>query len=126
LLIEERQALLCGREHPLFGRAELNGELLQGQDGVHHPYRFIGADEPWQTSARSGQVEGTLAFILSGAHIGYLPRHIAAPSESRGRLRALLPDVYGFTVQFHLASHRGRQPSEAQQAFVTDLMAAFA
>jgi LysR family transcriptional regulator, transcriptional activator for bauABCD operon len=96
---------------------------------VHHPYRFIGVDEPWQpsaSSARSEQVEGTLAFVLSGTHIGYLPRHIAAPWEARGRLRALLPEVYGFTVQFHLASHRGRQPSEAQQAFETDLLAAFA
>lgn len=129
LLFEEQQALFCGRDHPLFGRTELDGELLQQQDGVHHPYRFIGADEPWQavaSSARSEQVEGTLAFILSGAHIGYLPRHIAAPWKARGLLRALLPEVYGFTVQFHLASHRGRQPSEAQQAFVTDLLAAFA
>ncbi|QLC72661.1 hypothetical protein LPB260_18035 [Pseudomonas sp. LPB0260] len=39
---------------------------------------------------------------------------------------AQLPERYGFTVQFHLASHRGRQPSEAQQAFETDLLAAFA
>ncbi|MBS7664238.1 LysR family transcriptional regulator [Pseudomonas lalucatii] len=127
-LFEEPQALFCGRDHPLFEQAGFGAESLQEQDGVHHPYRFIGADEPWQaaaSSARSEQVEGTLAFVLSGAHIGYLPRHIAAPWEARGRLRALLPEVLGFSVQFHLASHRGRQPSEAQRAFVDDLLGAF-
>jgi hypothetical protein len=40
-------------------------------------------------------------------------------------LRALLPERLGFHVQFHLASHRGRQPSEAQQAMVEDLLRAF-
>ncbi|WPC07200.1 LysR family transcriptional regulator [Pseudomonas benzenivorans] len=129
LLFEERQALYCAAEHPLFVRAEVRPEQLRDADGVHHPYRYILPDEPWQaaaSSARSEQVEGTLAFVLSGAHIGYLPRHIAAPWEARGRLRALLPEEFGFSVQFRLASHRGRQPSEAQLAFVDDLLGAFA
>ena len=54
----------------------------QGCDRVVHPYRFISADEPWQggtSSARCEQVEGSLALILSGAHLGYLPEHIAQP-----------------------------------------------
>ncbi|MDM8350825.1 LysR family transcriptional regulator [Pseudomonas sp. sp1636] len=128
-LFVEEQALYCAASHPLFGQTEVSREQLQGEDGVHHPYRFTRADEPWQSansSARSEQVEGTLAFILSGAHIGYLPRHIAAPWEARGQLRALLAERLDFSVQFHLASHRGRQPSEAQQAFVADLLGAFA
>lgn len=94
-----------------------------------HPYRFIAADEPWQagaSSARSEQVEGTLAFILSGAHIGYLPEHIAAPWVARGQLQALLPAQQGFSVEFRLAQHRARQPSEAQRALVEDLLSAFA
>lgn len=127
-LFEEAQALYCGRGHPLFAQAEVSREQLQQQDGVHHPYRFIQPDQPWQStasSARSEQVEGSLAFVLSGAHIGYLPRHIAAPWEARGQLRALLPEALGFSVRFHLASHRGRQPSEAHRAFAEDLREAF-
>ncbi len=132
-LFAEPQALYCGAGHPLFAQPNVSREQLRQYDGVHHPYRFIQLDEPWQavsSSARCEQVEGSLAFILSGAHIGYLPRHIAAPWVARGQLRELLDGRSGepldFSVQFHLASHRGRQPSEAQRAFVEDLQQAFA
>ncbi|RJG12316.1 LysR family transcriptional regulator [Pseudomonas cavernicola] len=127
-LFSEEQLLYCGRGHPLFSRQQIVKVDLDGCDRVHHPYRFISADEPAQSSlssARTEQVEGSLAFILSGAHIGYLPGHIAGPWETRGLLRVLLPEQLGYTVQFHLASHRGRQPSEAQQAFVEDVLGAF-
>jgi DNA-binding transcriptional LysR family regulator len=67
-----------------------------------------------------------LAFVLSGAHLGYLPTHIAAPWVASGRLRALLPKQLSFSVNFYLGSHRGRQPSEAQKAFVADLFSTFA
>ena len=128
-LFIEQQQLYCGRGHPLFGRTDLGAEDLDRCDGVLHPYRFIAADEPWQagaSSARSEQVEGTLAFILSGAHIGYLPEHIAAPWVARGQLQALLPAQQGFSVEFRLAQHRARQPSEAQRALIEDLLSAFA
>ena len=71
-------------------------------------------------------MEGTLAFILFGAHIGYLPERIATPWVTRGQLLALQPEQQGFNVEFRLAQHRGRQPSEAQQALVEDLLAVFA
>ncbi len=128
-LFSESQHLYCGQGHPLFSRARINPADLDDCDRVLHPYRFIAADEPWQSgssSARCEQVEGSLAFILSGAHIGYLPQHIAAPWVARGQLRALQPQQLGFSVEFRLAQHRGRQPSEAQQALEQDLLAAFA
>lgn len=84
--------------------------------------------EPFQSapsSAQTEQLDGALAFILSGRHIGYLPEHIAAPWLARGRLRALLADKLGFAVQFYLASHRGQHPSDAQRAFNEDLLRAF-
>lgn len=127
-LFSEPQRLYCGRGHPLFARETVDAVELQRCDGVLHPYRFIAADEPWQaatSSARSEQVEGSLAFILSGAHIGYLPEHVAAPWEARGLLRAMLPKSQDFAVEFCLARHRARQPSEAQQALEEDLLAAF-
>lgn len=128
-LFAEQQHLYCGRGHPLFEQGQVDAADLAHCDGVLHPYRFIAADEPWQagsSSARSEQVEGSLAFVLSGAHVGYLPEHIAAPWVARGQLRALQPEQQGFSVEFRLAQHRGRQPSEAQQALVEDLLAVFA
>lgn len=126
-LFDERQRLYCSRQHPLFGRKALNVEDLQDCDRVVHPYRFISADEPWQggiSSARCEQVEGSLTFILSGAHLGYLPEHVAEPWVARGSLYAL-PGEWDFTVQFRLASHRGHSASEAQKAFTEDLLSAF-
>lgn len=128
-LFSEQQRLYCAKDHPLFGVRQPSQAQLDACDGVLHPYRFISAAEPFQpasSSARSEQVEGCLSFILSGAHIGYLPRHIAAPWQARGLLKALGPEELAFTVQFHLAQHRGRAPSEAQLALLEDLQAAFA
>ncbi|MBD9427296.1 LysR family transcriptional regulator [Pseudomonas sp. PDM15] len=128
-LFEEQQSLYCAKGHPLFGQAKVSHADLDACDRVLHPYRFIAADEPWQagsSSARCEQVEGSLAFILSGAHIGYLPQHVAAPWVASGQLREVLPNEVGFSVQFRLTRHRGRQPSEAQQALNADLLASFA
>ncbi|MBF7731534.1 LysR family transcriptional regulator [Pseudomonas sp. N040] len=128
-LFSEQQALYCASGHPLFQREQISREDLAGCDLVYHPYRSITATQPLQTrqsSAHCEQVEGSLAFILSGAHIGYLPEHIAAPWLASGQLRALLPAQLGFRVQFHLANHRGRHPGDAQRALVEDLLAAFA
>jgi DNA-binding transcriptional LysR family regulator len=127
-LFEEQQSLYCAKGHPLFGQAKVSHANLDACDRVLHPYRFIAADEPWQagsSSARCEQVEGSLAFILSGAHIGYLPQHVAAPWVASGQLREVLPNEAGFSVQFRLTRHRGRQPSEAQLALNADLLASF-
>ena len=127
-LFSEQQRLYCGKDHPLFGVAKPSQAQLEACDGVLHPYRFIGAAEPFlpaHSSARSEQVDGCLSFILSGAHIGYLPEHVAAPWQARGQLQPLGSKPLGFSVQFHLAQHRGRQPSEAQLACQHDLLAAF-
>ncbi|NBA93420.1 LysR family transcriptional regulator [Pseudomonas sp. R5(2019)] len=129
LLFCETQQLYCAKGHPLFTRTDVSVEALQQVDRVEHPYRFLKSREPFhggQCSARSEQVEGALAFILSGRHIGYLPCHFAAPWVERGLLRALDELALGFEAPFHLASHRAQPPSEAQQAMTQDLVSAFA
>lgn len=128
-LFSEPQGLYCGIGHPAFDDHAVSRESLADADQVHHPYRFVVADEPLQTSrssARGEQVDGSLAFILSGHHVGYLPKHIAAPWLERGQLRELLPGELGFEVAFSLTRHRGRHPGDAEQAFASDLLAAFA
>jgi DNA-binding transcriptional LysR family regulator len=128
-LFRERQVLHCAQGHPLFEGGEPSLQDLQRADRVHHPYRLVQTREPLQSassSAQTEQVDGALAFILSGRHIGYLPEHIAAPWLARGRLRALQAEALGFEVQFHLARHRGQHPGDAQQALSEDLLAAFA
>ncbi|HUE90799.1 LysR family transcriptional regulator [Pseudomonas sp.] len=128
-LFRERQVLYCAQGHPLFEGREPSLEELQRADRVHHPYRPTQTREPLQSaisSAQAEQVDGVLTFILSGRHIGYLPKHIALPWLARGRLRALQAEALGFEAQFHLARHRGQRPSDALQALNEDLLAAFA
>lgn len=128
-LFDEQQRLYCAKGHPLFGVKSPSQAQLEACDGVHHPYRFSVPAEPFlprQSTARTEQIEGTLTFILSGAHIGYLPRHIAEPWQARGYVQPLGTETLGFNVQFHLANHRGRNPSEAQLALMEDLKLAFA
>lgn len=127
-LFREPQHLYCGAGHPLFVEPNPDLEALRNTDVVDHPYRFFRNDQPLygkQSSARSEQVEGTLAFILSGKHLGYLPEHFARSWEDSGLLRAIGQPALSFEVAFHLARHRAQVPGDAQLAFEEDLLAAF-
>lgn len=128
-LFSETQHLYCALGHPLFANEAPDDQALQACDRVDHPYRFLRSDEPFQgqrCSARSEQVEGTLAFILSGKHVGYLPSHFARSWEDQGLLKAVRRNDMSFEVSFHLARHRAQIPGDAQKALEQDLLAAFA
>ncbi|MDF0733687.1 LysR family transcriptional regulator [Pseudomonas entomophila] len=126
-LFEERQRLYCGQRHALFASPHITREQLLEADQVHHPYRFLKQGEPFRSrhsSALAEQIDSALTLILSGHHIGYLPCHCAESWEAGGLLRPLDPTL-DFVVPFTLARHRGQAPSEAQHAFIQDLLAAF-
>lgn len=128
-LFREPQRLYCAAPHPLFKQPAPTLDDLARCDQVLHPYRMGNVQEPFRStlsSVRAEHVEASLAFILSGAHIGYLPEHIAAPWVHSAQLRSLLPDTLAFEVQFYLALHRGRPVSDVQRAFTDDLLSAFA
>lgn len=127
-LFSETQHLYCAPGHPLFTDEAPDDAALQACDRVDHPYRFLRSDEPFQgkvCSARSEQVEGTLAFILSGKHVGYLPNHYARQWQDKGLLRTVREGELIFDVAFHLARHRAQVPGDAQKAFEEDLLSAF-
>ena len=127
-LFSETQHLYCAPGHPLFTDEAPDDAALQACDRVDHPYRFLRSDEPFQgkvCSARSEQVEGTLAFILSGKHVGYLPNHYARQWQDKGLLRPVREGELSFDVAFHLARHRAQVPGDAQKAFEQDLLCAF-
>lgn len=128
-LFSETQHLYCAHGHPLFNDEAPDDQALQACDRVDHPYRFLRSDEPFQgqrCSARSEQVEGTLAFILSGKHVGYLPSHFARSWEDLGLLKAVRRSDMSFEVAFHLARHRAQIPGDAHKALEQDLLTAFA
>lgn len=128
-LFSETQHLYCAPGHTLFTDDAPSDAALEVCDRVDHPYRFLRVDEPFQgkhCSARSEQVEGTLAFVLSGKHVGYLPEHYARGWQEKGLLRPVREGELSFEVAFHLARHRAQVPGDAQKALEEDLLAAFA
>ncbi len=127
-LFSETQHLYCAAGHPLFTLPDPDAAALAASDLVEHPYRFLRNDLPLHSragSARSEQVEGTLAFILSGQHVGHLPEHFARSWQDLGLLKAIGQPQHSFEVTFHLARHRAQLPGDAQLAFEEDLLAAF-
>ncbi|MGC1330152.1 LysR family transcriptional regulator [Pseudomonas sp.] len=128
-LFTEIQQLYCAPGHPLFEGVGHREADVRAADRVEHPYRFLQNRETQvmaHSSARSEQVEGTLAFILSGRHIGYLPRHYAQPWVEKGLMRCIEEQNGLFEVPFYLAGRRGQAASEAQRAFAEDVLASFA
>ncbi|WP_312156164.1 LysR family transcriptional regulator [Pseudomonas sp.] len=127
-LFAETQRLYCGQGHPLFTAETVSREQLLEADQVRHSYRFLQGTDAFQSqrsSAQAEQIESVLTFILSGRHVGYLPCHYAEPWLLRGMLR-VLDSGLDFVVPFTLARHRGQVPEDTQEAFVQDLLAAFA
>lgn len=111
-LFEERQNLYCGQGHPLFSAAEasVTDVVLARQDFAGRTYMpqvpICGVDFNWR--AVSAHMESTLLLVLSGAYIGFLPDHYAAPEVRSGRLRTLARDRITFFDTFQIVYPRKR------------------
>lgn len=78
-----------------------------------------------QPTAFSENVDADVIFILSGAHVGFLPDHVAAPWIAAGKMRRLLASKLSHTVEFQLATPRNRDGSDAMDAFTAALAEQF-
>lgn len=123
-LFTERQVLYCGSRHPFFLNPPARFSDLASADKVIHPYKMSSSGPAFRTprqTALSEQVDADLIFALSGAHITFLPQHIAQPWVDENKLHPLLEQELAYDLQFQLATPRGREPSEAVRAFISDL-----
>nr|WP_309504209.1 LysR family transcriptional regulator [uncultured Roseovarius sp.] len=124
---EERQNLYCGDLHPLFSVPDdaITDAVLSEQDFAGRTYMaqspICGIAFNWR--AVTAQMEGTLALLLSGAFIGFLPRHYAEPEIRNGRLRMLAPDRMNFDDTFRIVYPRER-PTRAAELLAQALQSA--
>ncbi|MFM0658656.1 LysR family transcriptional regulator [Paraburkholderia sediminicola] len=124
-LFIEHQVAYCGRGHPLFETA-----------GQHEPSEVREYEWAWRTyplpevelsttpskvTAQADNMEAVALLILSGHHLGYLPRHFAAPYVAEGLLAALNPEKLRYDVTFHMVTQRRSRQSPIVQAFLEDL-----
>ncbi|ROL65708.1 LysR family transcriptional regulator [Pseudomonas protegens] len=127
-LFTERQTLFCGEAHPFFHKAPQNIEELNTSSKVTQLYKTASLSSRIQShrhTAVSDQVDADLIFVLSGAHISFLPTHIAKPWVTAGKLRALFEDSLSYDVIFQLATSKSREPSEALAVFKQQLIQQF-
>lgn len=108
-LYTEQQNLYCGREHPLFATedATITIELVRQHRIVARSYWGLRDLKLFAIAAPRAVVsdmESTARLILSGAYLGYLPDHYAAPEARAGRLRAIRPDIFGTKALFQAAT----------------------
>jgi DNA-binding transcriptional LysR family regulator len=126
-LFRERQNLYCGRGHPLFDTpdAVLTHDLLATQPFAGRSYMAEGerCGIPFDRRAVTAHMEGTLLLLLSGAYVGFLPDHFAAPHEAAGRLRALAPDSATFNDVFQIVYPRN-QPTKVVELLVNAIVTA--
>ena len=127
-LHREPQALYCGRGHPLFSRpareithAQIEAAMFSVR-GYRHFDDLYRVNHP-RASASIVQMEAQVMLILSGHYIGYLPRHLGEDWVSRGQMRVLRPQSYGFESTHFVATRRLKGERPLVDAFIRELRA---
>lgn len=124
-LYVERHSLYCAASHPLFDQASgLGLRSVRTQVIVSRGYwreefvRNLGFEN---IGALVYQIEPQLILILSGAYLGFLPDHYAAPWVREGRLRAISPGAISYRCTFDLITRRDAAAAPMVQAFLRAL-----
>jgi len=126
-LYDDPVELYCGAGHPLFDRVlhGLDRADLRAADLAHRAYLSerqvapLTGDLPSTATAR--QIEGIAFLILSGWHVGYLPVSYAERWVKSGRMRSILPEIYGLNTRMELVTRRGVTLTLVSQTFANIL-----
>ncbi|WP_238927429.1 LysR family transcriptional regulator [Achromobacter xylosoxidans] len=127
-LFQERQVAYCGASHPLAARAGRVTEAdVADADWTWRTYPLPEssfAGRPRHITSEADNMEAALILILSGAHLGYLPEHYAAPYVTAGLLHALDADAYHYDVEISMVAKRRSHLDDIAAAFLEDMRAA--
>ncbi|WP_020188231.1 LysR family transcriptional regulator [Methylopila sp. 73B] len=123
-LCREPHALYCGAGHPLFGVKDVRHADIEAALFSVRRYRHL--DDLYRVNhpRASGSIlhmEAQAMLILSGRFIGYLPRHIGDDWASRGQMKAIKAESYGFESQHFVATRRLKGDAPHVDAFVEEL-----
>ncbi|WP_269508280.1 LysR family transcriptional regulator [Burkholderia sp. IMCC1007] len=127
-LFVEPQSLYCSARHPLAAKKTVSMNDVAQASNVARLYKTNTAASTLrnaQPTAFSENVDADVIFILSGAHVGFLPDHVAAPWVAAGKMRKLLASRLSHTVAFQLATPRNSDGGEALDAFADALAEQF-
>lgn len=127
-LFTEEQTLYCGRDHPLFDRAEAEvtiAELAKAAFADRGYMEGLKLKRPpeFRSTATANYMEALAFLVLSGQYIAYLPTHYAAPWVERGLMRSLLPRRVAYQSLFEMITRKGAEQTAALQVLRDDLRA---
>ena len=125
-LYEERSRLYCAHGHPLFaGAAQASDAAIGAADAVAPAYALpaeaLEQHGRLACSASATDREGIAFLVLTQQYIGFLPEHFAARWVEAGRLRALAPQRYAYTVEYTVITRRDRRPHRVLETFLGEL-----
>jgi len=128
-LYQEALGLYCGRRHPLAGSQAEGAELFEeiGASRIvvrgymqQYDLEHLGVSK---AAATVDNIEALAILVISGAYIGFLPVHFAAPWVKSGEMQQLGPVSLCLMSPFDVISRRGVAPPPILQAFLEDLAA---
>ncbi|MBP6117606.1 MAG: LysR family transcriptional regulator [Neisseriaceae bacterium] len=130
LVINQRYALFCGVNHPLFTVDKITPKMLQKQNFVSFQSEQMGDSLSAltvfrdrlglmnRTKARSNSLDEVMRLIINGVGIGFLPEHIADDPHLNHKLKKLPPFEGACDIPIHMMWHKERKLSEAEQCFI--------
>jgi DNA-binding transcriptional LysR family regulator len=106
-LFREEQRLYCGRNHPLFEKANaVTTAAVQDHPYVGRTYSKGSAltrDETFNHRAMTSHMEAIVILIKSGRFLGYLPDHFARAFVEANEMKSLLDADLAYFDTFHMA-----------------------
>ncbi|MGU7782149.1 LysR family transcriptional regulator [Burkholderia sp. PU8-34] len=128
-LYEEPDGLYCSRYHPLFSSDAAGDELISAirQSQVvargFLQQRDLQLLKSGSAAATVDNIEAQAILILTGAYIGFLPKHYAQHWVDADQMRQIASERLGSTWPFSSITKRGAAQPTVLRAFMDDLMA---
>ena len=128
-LFGEQMYLYCGLGHPLFehcqdglSRQEILKQRYAGLS-FHSPNMEMGRKHNLNKAAVANDQEGIATLIRSGAYIGFLPDHYAAPFVAAGQMRRIEHAEFEYYCAFAALYRKSPKPTRLVQRFLEALQA---
>ncbi|WP_116365114.1 LysR family transcriptional regulator [Parahaliea mediterranea] len=126
-LFREQMYLYCGSAHPLFAQRASRDAVRRSKYvgiGYHSPNMEVTRQLGQQRHATAYDQEAVAHLVLSGAYLGYLPAHYAAPFEASGQMRALLPKTFQYVCEFSAILRPAPPPNRIVKTLLDCLLSA--
>jgi DNA-binding transcriptional LysR family regulator len=124
-LFGETMHLYCSAQHPLAKIPVIGEDEIRRADFVGLAFHSQNMETYWrlglEPSARASDQEGSLALIISGRYVGFLPDHYAQHFEQRGEIVRLRHEAFRYHCDWHAMVRRTPPPGRMAEAFLTCL-----